>query len=67
VIYHQLKTPIPPMPMMLPHGVEAVIRRALSKKRDERYGSAREFATAVRGVMDGDPSTTLPWLASLLE
>ncbi|MBI2864325.1 MAG: serine/threonine protein kinase [Chloroflexi bacterium] len=53
-IAHLTKPPPPPSQFRsgLPQGVETVVLKALSKKPDERYQTAREFAAALRDVVE---------------
>ena len=37
----------------LPHGLEEVVLRATRKRREDRFGSAAEFADALRALRDG--------------
>ncbi|WP_324196852.1 serine/threonine-protein kinase [Nocardia cyriacigeorgica] len=37
----------------LPPGVDAVLGRAMAKRRDERFGSCGEFAAAMRDALEG--------------
>ncbi|HSV19052.1 MAG TPA: serine/threonine-protein kinase [Casimicrobiaceae bacterium] len=49
--------PLPPseLNLQLPAAMDAIVRKALAKKADERYGSAREFADALRAVAQPRP------------
>ena len=37
--------------LSLPHGIDAVVAKALAKNRDNRYASARDFALGLRAVV----------------
>jgi len=54
--------PLPPsrFNVQVPGTMDAIVRRALAKRPDERYQSAEEFATALQGSLSGKPpaSTT---------
>ena len=60
--------PLPPstLNVQLPAGIDAVVRKALAKRADERFQTAQEFATALRAAMPSklanviDPDATLP-------
>ena len=55
--------PLPPstLNVQLPPALDAVVRKALAKRADERYQSAQEFATALRGAA---PSAAVPAAAA---
>ena len=59
VIIHQIVSYDPPPPSSLnpevPPSMDAVIARALTKNPDERYATAREFALALREVVQQLP------------
>jgi serine/threonine-protein kinase len=52
--------PLPPstLNVQLPPGMDAVVRKALAKRAEERYQSAREFADALRAA--GAPAAGAP-------
>ena len=54
-IIHQIIGHNPPAPSSindkLPTAIDAVVARALAKSRDERFGSARDFATALQSAI----------------
>ncbi|HUR89391.1 MAG TPA: serine/threonine-protein kinase [Ramlibacter sp.] len=54
-IIHQIIGHNPPSPSSindkLPSAIDAVVARALAKSRDERFGSARDFATALQSAI----------------
>jgi tRNA A-37 threonylcarbamoyl transferase component Bud32 len=64
--------PLPPstLNVQLPPAIDAVVRRALAKRADDRFQTAREFSQALRGAMRAgagiriDPDATMPNLAS---
>ncbi|MHC4261125.1 MAG: protein kinase domain-containing protein [Planctomycetota bacterium] len=47
----------------LPRGVEAVVRRALSKDAESRYADCRELAAALRELLEEDSSSRLEAIA----
>jgi serine/threonine-protein kinase len=55
-VYHAITTePIPPLSghrADIPEALEAVVRRALARDRDDRFASARDFADALRRAAD---------------
>ncbi|HTL77513.1 MAG TPA: serine/threonine-protein kinase [Casimicrobiaceae bacterium] len=62
--------PLPPstLNVQLPPAIDAVVRKALAKRPDDRYATAREFAQALQGAMRvtytmRDPDATMPNLA----
>ena len=64
--------PVPPMAELSPHiavdpRVEAIVRRALAKDRDERYSSANELARALLRDAPASSSTLLPGLRKSFE
>lgn len=48
----------------IPPALDGVVLRSLAKSPDERFGSVRELATAVRQAVGGMPSMNLPRPAS---
>ncbi|MBV9777719.1 MAG: serine hydrolase [Acetobacteraceae bacterium] len=67
VMNHVVHTP-PPRPSQvsaaaIPAGLEAVILKALAKRPDQRFGSAGEFARALRAELKGvgDAATDARW------
>src|SRR5205085_5603964 len=44
----------------LPKDLETVVLKSMSKLRDERYGSAQEFADDLRRVLEGKPTVARP-------
>ena len=63
--------PLPPstLNVQLPPAIDAVVRKALAKRPDDRYATAREFAQALQGAMRvtnamRDPDATMPNLAA---
>ena len=74
--------PLPPstLNVQLPPAIDAVVRKALAKRPDERFQSAQEFSAALRGAMASaasvapaaraaattahDPDATVPNLAA---
>src|SRR5204862_3987808 len=54
-IIHQIIGTDPPAPSTinsrLPTAIDAVVARALAKNRDERFGSARDFAAALQSAI----------------
>jgi len=50
-----LREPVPELPAFVPRDLAAVVRRALAKDPAERFGSASEFAAALR-----DPGSVPP-------
>jgi serine/threonine-protein kinase len=67
--------PLPPstLNVQLPPAIDAVVRKALAKRADERFQSAQAFATALRAAMPAqlavastaDPDATLPNVAAI--
>ena len=64
--------PLPPstLNVQLPPAIDAVVRKALAKRPDDRYATAREFAQALQGAMRvtytmRDPDATMPNLAAM--
>ena len=53
--------PLPPstLNVQLPGAIDAVVRKALAKKPDERFQTAREFADALRAAGADDPDATV--------
>jgi len=49
--------PLPPsrFNVQVPGTMDAIVRRALAKRPDERYQSAEEFATALQSALSGQP------------
>ncbi len=43
-----------------PADLDVVIRKAMSKSKDDRYATAREFADDLRAVVDGRPTVAKP-------
>ncbi|HSU43881.1 MAG TPA: serine/threonine-protein kinase [Casimicrobiaceae bacterium] len=64
--------PLPPstLNVQLPHAIDAVIRKALAKRPEDRYASARDFAQALRTAIRAtepvrhDADATMPNLAA---
>ena len=64
-IIHQIigHTPTPPSAInpQLPAAIDAVVARALAKKRDDRYATARDFAVALQAaIRDAADQTIVP-------
>ncbi len=64
--------PVPAMASLAPHvaidpAVEAIVRRALAKDRDERFSSANEMARALLRDVPPSSSTLLPGLRRYFE
>jgi serine/threonine-protein kinase len=67
--------PLPPstLNVQLPPAIDAVVRKALAKRTDERFQTARAFADALRAAMPAqlsaasttDPDATLPNAAAI--
>ena len=67
--------PLPPstLNVQLPPAIDAVVRKALAKRADERFQSAQAFAAALRAAMPAqlaaastaDPDATLPNVAAI--
>ena len=67
--------PLPPstLNVQLPPAIDAVVRKALAKRADERFQTAQAFAAALRAAMPAplamasaaDPDATLPNAAAL--
>jgi serine/threonine protein kinase len=63
--------PLPPstLNVQLPDAIDAVVRKTLAKRPDDRFQSAREFSSALRAALRTsepvahDPDTTVPNLA----
>ncbi len=51
-ICHEPHRPPTEVNRQLPRGMDGVLARALVKKPDQRYATAREFATALRAVIE---------------
>ncbi len=53
--------PLPPstLNVQLPPAMDAVVRRALAKRPDERFQSAQQFADALRAAASVDPDATV--------
>jgi len=69
-IFSQLYEPVPSMAAISPSvtvdpRIEAVIRRALAKNRDERFSSAREFADALMAIDSTAPTGLMSMLRRL--
>ncbi len=67
-IIQQIVGHTPPSPTAfnsgLPPAIDRVVARSLSKSRDERYGTAREFAAALQAAcQDADDTTIVPPLS----
>jgi eukaryotic-like serine/threonine-protein kinase len=64
-----LQEPVPQVAARfgLPPGIDAVLARALAKSPDARYASCRDFALAVRGVLDPVAAQTTDALRQPLE
>jgi serine/threonine protein kinase len=62
-IIHQIigHTPTPPsaINLQLPAAIDAVVARALAKKRDDRYATARDFAVALQAAIRGAADQTI--------
>lgn len=54
------EAPLPPSTInaTLPPAWDAVVNKAMAKNPDERYQSAREFADAIRAVIEAKPATS---------
>jgi serine/threonine protein kinase len=50
-VVHEIPAPLVPKVPGLPAEVESVLRRALSKKKNERFSGVAEFAGALEGAM----------------
>ncbi|MFD6395352.1 serine/threonine-protein kinase [Nocardia sp. NPDC060249] len=68
VVAGHLSHPVPRLTTVrtdLPPAVDSVIARAMAKRRDERFGSAKEFTDAVRDVLEGrhvaEPTVFQQW------
>ncbi|MFD3591554.1 serine/threonine-protein kinase [Nocardia sp. NPDC058640] len=68
VVAGHLSQPVPRLTSIrpdLPPAVDSVIARAMAKRRGERFGSATEFADAMRGALEGrhvaEPTVRQPW------
>ncbi|HLX26975.1 MAG TPA: serine/threonine-protein kinase [Casimicrobiaceae bacterium] len=64
--------PLPPstLNVQLPAAIDAVVRKALAKRADDRYQTAREFGQALVKAIGGmraaaDPDATMPNLAAV--
>ena len=67
--------PLPPstLNVQLPPAIDAVVRKALAKRADERFQTAQAFAAALRAAMPAqlaaastaDPDATLPNVAAI--
>ena len=64
--------PLPPstLNVQLPAAIDAVVRKALAKRADDRYQTAREFAQALVKALGSlrtatDPDATMPGLAAV--
>jgi serine/threonine-protein kinase len=67
VMMKHLSEPIPPILEFkpdLPAGVEGIIRRALAKERDQRYGRAAELVAAVTQLVEPVAETPPPTVLS---
>ncbi|MEV0684311.1 protein kinase [Nocardia sp. NPDC050378] len=68
VVAGHLSQPVPRLTAIrpdLPAAVDAVIARAMAKRRNERFSSSTEFASAVRDALDGGPAAAPhPWPVS---
>ncbi|MBF6456719.1 serine/threonine protein kinase [Nocardia cyriacigeorgica] len=56
VVMGHISQPVPRLTDIrkdLPPSVDAVLGRAMAKRRDERFGSCTEFATAMRDALEG--------------
>jgi serine/threonine-protein kinase len=64
VIMRKTSTDAPPVTTRsthrLPPAVDVVVSRALSRDRDERYGTVQEFARALREAVAGEEASTSP-------
>ena len=63
--------PLPPstLNVQLPPAIDAVVRKALAKRPEDRYATAHEFAQALRAAMrvtavTADPDSTIPNVAA---
>ncbi len=70
LVFNHINTRVPKISsvapdLQLPHGVEALVQRALQKKPSKRFGSAQEFAEAVLAISDDGSSSLLPALRDL--
>ena len=58
-LMHKVLNTEPPVPSQLavtsPLGMDAVVRRAMAKRPDDRYPSAAAFAAAIRGALAAPP------------
>ena len=52
-VVHEAPAPLQPRVPSLPPQVEPVLRRALSKKKDDRFASVADFARAMRDAISG--------------
>ncbi len=63
-IMHKVLNTEPPPPSTLavtaPAALDAVVRKAMAKRPDDRYPSAAAFAEAIRGALDAPAGTTAP-------
>jgi serine/threonine-protein kinase len=58
--------PLEPAPG-IPHGLDAVLNKALAKSPDDRFGSARELAAALRALQPQPENDVRASLAALLK
>jgi serine/threonine protein kinase/ABC-type Fe3+ transport system substrate-binding protein len=59
-IVHESPQPLGSLLPELPPGIELVLRRALSKTRDERFRSVTDFAHALEDALGGQDSAVTP-------
>jgi WD40 repeat protein/serine/threonine protein kinase len=53
--YHHLKTKVPPLGEGFSASLDGVIQRALAKRAEDRFGTALEFASALRAELRAGP------------
>lgn len=67
LVLNHIPEPLEGLRPDIPAGIDAILRKAMSKSPDERFASAREFATALRGLQREHESEVRGRFAAMLK